>query len=85
VRKNEFRTCLGVALGIVSSYGVTGSDPQVLVNAESLTTPAVSRVFSPLYLNSHLGLLRSEHCRVHTEQLTRAVARPASLWHQSET
>src|SRR3984957_17458927 len=35
--------------------------------------------------NSHLGLLRSEHCRVNTEQLTRAVARPASLWHQSET
>src|SRR4029077_12613932 len=34
--------------------------------------------------NSHLGLLRSEHCRVNTEQFTRAVARPASLWHQSE-
>jgi hypothetical protein len=32
--------------------------------------------------NSHLGLLRSEHCRVNTEQFTRAVARPASLWHQ---
>jgi hypothetical protein len=35
--------------------------------------------------NSHLGLLRSEHCRVNTEQFTRAVARPTSLWHQSET
>src|SRR5467141_69342 len=34
--------------------------------------------------NSHLGLLRSEHCRVNTEQFTRAVARPASLSHQSE-
>src|SRR5438034_2203353 len=34
--------------------------------------------------NSHLGLLRSEHCRVNTEQFTRAVARPASLWHQPE-
>src|ERR1700758_5124506 len=33
--------------------------------------------------NSHLGLLRSEHCRVNTEQSTRAVARPAPLWHQS--
>src|SRR5258708_965245 len=33
--------------------------------------------------NSHLGLLRSEHCRVNTEQFTRAVAGPASLWHQS--
>ena len=35
--------------------------------------------------NSHLGLLRSEHCRVNTEQLTRAVARPASLWHQPDS
>src|SRR4029077_14164348 len=34
--------------------------------------------------NSHLGLLRSVHCRVNTEQFTRAVARPASLWHQSK-
>src|SRR5271170_1024164 len=34
--------------------------------------------------NSHLGLLRSEHCRVNTEQSTRAVARPASLRHHSE-
>src|ERR1700736_227062 len=34
--------------------------------------------------NSHLGLLRSEHCRVNTAQFTRAVARPASLWHQSD-
>src|ERR1700758_4406831 len=34
--------------------------------------------------NSHLGLLRSEHCRVNTEQSTRAVARPAPLWHQSK-
>src|SRR5260370_42430399 len=33
--------------------------------------------------NSHLALLRSEHCTVNTEQFTRAVARPASLWHQS--
>src|SRR5271170_3547670 len=33
--------------------------------------------------NSHLGLLRSELCRVNTEQSTRAVARPASLRHQS--
>src|ERR1700677_2012641 len=33
--------------------------------------------------NSHLGLLRSEHCRVNTEQSTRAVARPASLRHHS--
>src|ERR1700736_5166496 len=29
--------------------------------------------------NSHLGLLRSEHCRVNTAQFTRAVARPASV------
>ena len=35
--------------------------------------------------NFHLGLLRSEHCRVNTEQFTRAVARPASLWHHSST
>ena len=34
---------------------------------------------------AHLGLLRSEHCRVNTEQFTRAAARPASLWHQPET
>src|ERR1700740_776627 len=34
--------------------------------------------------NSHLGLLRSEHCRVNTEQFTRAVARPTSLWHQPD-
>src|ERR1700722_3381691 len=33
--------------------------------------------------NLHLGLLRSEHCRVNTEQFTRAVARPASLRHHS--
>src|SRR5271154_4622897 len=33
--------------------------------------------------NSHLGLLRSEHCRANTEQSTRAVARPASLRHHS--
>ena len=33
--------------------------------------------------NSPLGLLRSEHCRVNTEQFTRAVARPTSLRHQS--
>src|SRR5580700_9381887 len=33
--------------------------------------------------NSHLGLLRSELCRVNTEQSTRAVARPASLRHHS--
>src|SRR4029077_9069276 len=33
--------------------------------------------------NSHLGLLRSELCRVNTEQSTRAVERPASLRHQS--
>src|SRR5690349_1322214 len=33
--------------------------------------------------NPHLGLLRSELCRVNTEQSTRAVARPASLRHQS--
>src|SRR5580700_682123 len=33
--------------------------------------------------NLHLGLLRSEPCRVNTEQSTRAVARPASLRHQS--
>ena len=33
--------------------------------------------------NSHLGLLRSEICRVNTAQSTRAVARPASLRHQS--
>src|SRR5215471_20853644 len=32
--------------------------------------------------NFHLGLLRSELCRVNTEQSTRAVARPASLRHQ---
>ena len=30
-----------------------------------------------------LGLLRSELCRVHTEQSTRAVERPASLRHRS--
>jgi len=35
--------------------------------------------------NSHLGLLRSEHCRVNTEQSTRAVARPVSLRHHSGT
>src|SRR5271154_6953177 len=35
--------------------------------------------------NPHLGLLRSELCRVNTEQSTRAVARPASLRHQSST
>jgi hypothetical protein len=34
-------------------------------------------------INSHLGLLRSELCRVNTEQSIRAVARPASLRHQS--
>src|SRR5271169_4398524 len=33
--------------------------------------------------NPHLGLLRSELCRANTEQSTRAVARPASLRHQS--
>src|SRR6202451_720640 len=33
--------------------------------------------------NLHLGLLRSELCRVNTAQSTRAVARPASLRHQS--
>jgi len=33
--------------------------------------------------NPHLGLLRSEHCRVNTAQFTRAVGRPASLRHQS--
>src|SRR5580700_10115838 len=33
--------------------------------------------------NSHLGLLRSELCRVNTAQSTRAAARPASLRHQS--
>src|SRR5215510_12664309 len=33
--------------------------------------------------NSHLGLLRSELCRANTAQSTRAVARPASLRHQS--
>src|ERR1700722_16032483 len=33
--------------------------------------------------NPHLGLLRSERCRVNTEQSTRAVARPASLRHHS--
>src|SRR5215469_2990914 len=35
--------------------------------------------------NFHLGLLRSELCRVNTEQSTRAVVRPASLRHQSGT
>src|SRR5262249_2576940 len=34
--------------------------------------------------NFHLGLLRSELCRANTAQSTRAVARPASLRHQSE-
>ena len=33
--------------------------------------------------NFHLGLLRSELCRANTAQSTRAVARPASLRHQS--
>src|SRR6202171_3640125 len=35
--------------------------------------------------NSHLGLLRSELCRVNSAQSTRAIARPASLRHQSGT
>jgi hypothetical protein len=49
-----------------------------------LTSPTFAGEGANHIYNSPLGLLRPEHCGVNTEQLTRAVARQASLWHQPE-
>src|ERR1700675_2515736 len=43
----------------------------------------LSRVQIHAY-NFHLGLLRSESCRLDSAQLTRLVVRPTSLCHQSQ-